>query len=170
MVLFKTVIKKFPNQGSNTGWTYLEISLDVAGKLNPNNRKAFRIRGRIDQYFFKTKTLLPYKEGNYLFALNAEMRKGINKPQGAEVEVELEVDPDPVPLSEDLLLCLADEPVAFKFFNSLTPSHKKYFSDWIESAKTIETKEKRIARAINALAMHLGFGEMSKLNRENYLR
>jgi hypothetical protein len=169
MVLFKTIIHKFADQGSNTGWTYILVPLDIAEQLNPNNRRSFRIRGRIDQYFFKAKGLMPYKEGNYFLALNAEMRRGINKSNGAEIEVEIEVDPDPIPLSEDLMLCLQDEPKAHTYFQSLTKSHQKYFSDWIESAKTIETKERRIAQSVTALAMQLGFGEMIRANRKEKL-
>jgi hypothetical protein len=169
MVFFNTVIEKFADQGSNTGWTYILVPFEVAEQLNPNSRKAFRIRGRIDSYFFKAKSLMPYKEGNYFLALNAEMRKGINKLPGSKIEVEIEVDPDPIPLSEDLLLCLRDEPRAFEFFQSLTKSHQKYFSDWVETAKTMETKEKRIAQSVTGLSMKLSFGEMIRANRENRL-
>ncbi|MER3497762.1 MAG: hypothetical protein C4308_03545 [Chitinophagaceae bacterium] len=55
---------------------------------------------------------------------------------------------------------LEDEPSAKKFFATLPPSHQKYFSKWIDDAKTEPTKIKRIASAINVLSKQMGFGEM----------
>jgi len=65
--------------------------------------------------------------------------------------------------------CLSDEPVALDFFNSLPGSHKKYFSKWIESAKTSETKANRITRAVVALSRKMGYGEMMRMNRNEDL-
>nr|MBP8244154.1 YdeI/OmpD-associated family protein [Chitinophagaceae bacterium] len=46
------------------------------------------------------------------------------------------------------------------FFESLTGSHQRYFSKWIDSAKTEPTRVKRITMAVNALAKKWGYGEM----------
>jgi uncharacterized protein YdeI (YjbR/CyaY-like superfamily) len=64
------------------------------------------------------------------------------------------------------LECLADEPQALDFFDKLAKSHQRYFSNWIESAKTESTKTRRIAQAVNALSYGLGFSEMIRLNKE----
>ena len=63
-------------------------------------------------------------------------------------------------MSADFLLCLAEEKQAEKFYQALSPSHQKYYSNWIESAKTIETKSKRIAQAIEGFKMKMGYPEM----------
>jgi hypothetical protein len=47
----------------------------------------------------------------------------------------------------------------------LPKSHQKYFSNWIESARTESTKAKRIAQAVNALSIGLGYGEMMRMNK-----
>ena len=65
-------------------------------------------------------------------------------------------------LNEDFVVCLNDEPKAMKYFSSLPKSHQNYFSKWIESAKIVETKTKRIARAVNALAKGWDYVEMIK--------
>jgi uncharacterized protein YdeI (YjbR/CyaY-like superfamily) len=57
-------------------------------------------------------------------------------------------------------MCLNDEPAAVQYFNSLSGSHRNYFSKWISDAKTESTKTKRIAMAVSALARGLGFPEM----------
>ena len=58
------------------------------------------------------------------------------------------------------LICLNEDKSAEKFFYSLTGSHQKYFSNWIDSAKTIETKSKRITQAIKGFGMKMGYPEM----------
>jgi uncharacterized protein YdeI (YjbR/CyaY-like superfamily) len=55
---------------------------------------------------------------------------------------------------------LNDEPIALANFNKLPGSHQKYYSKWIESAKTEQTKTKRIAQAVNALTKNLHYGQM----------
>ncbi|MEO6220382.1 MAG: YdeI/OmpD-associated family protein, partial [Ginsengibacter sp.] len=56
--------------------------------------------------------------------------------------------------------CLKDEPPALFFFKSLTGSHQRYFSKWIDDAKTEPTRVKRITMAINALSKNWGYPEM----------
>lgn len=41
---------------------------------------------------------------------------------------------------------------ANKFFESLTPSHKKLYVGWIDSAVKQETKEKRLTEALKRLS------------------
>jgi uncharacterized protein YdeI (YjbR/CyaY-like superfamily) len=88
------------------------------------------------------------------------MRRGIRKEAGATIQVSLGVDNDPFPISPDLLSCLEDEPAALQFFNTLAKGHQQYFSNWIESAKTIDTRTKRLTQAVTGLALGLGYGEM----------
>jgi uncharacterized protein YdeI (YjbR/CyaY-like superfamily) len=56
---------------------------------------------------------------------------------------------------------------AFSYFKTLPKSHQQYFSKWIESAKTSQTKTKRIVLAITALSKKQGFGEMIRANKSN---
>jgi uncharacterized protein YdeI (YjbR/CyaY-like superfamily) len=72
---------------------------------------------------------------------------------GDQVLVILYADNEPVDIPDDMLLCLQDEPVALKFFQSLSESEQKYYIHWIYSAKKEETKVDRLANAINRL-MH----------------
>jgi len=61
--------------------------------------------------------------------------------------------------------CLNDEPKALAYFNTLPKGHQNYFSKWIEAAKTIETKTKRITMAVIALAKQMGYPEMIRANK-----
>jgi len=87
------------------------------------------------------------------------------KKQGDKIKVELELDSDIV-ICAELLECLEDEPVAKAYFTKLAPSHQRYYSRWIESAKTDQTKIKRITQAVNAFSLKLSYGEMIRMNKE----
>ena len=159
-VQFKCIIKKFDQQGEKTGWTYIEIPSHTVQLLKPGNKKTFRVLGKIDQVKFKGTALLPMGDGSFIMALNAGFRKKLNKRPGAMCMAELSVDASPVEINHELLECLEDEPAANTFFKTLTKGHQKYFSNWINAAKTTETKSKRIAEAVMALSVKKGYGEM----------
>ena len=160
MVKFTTAIKKFGQQGEKTGWTYIDIPAAIAEQLMPANKKAFRVKGKFDAYKFEGVSTLPMGGGDFIIPLNAAMRKGIGKTKGALLQVQLQVDTKQYELNKELLECLADEPAALDYFQKLPPSHKAYYSKWIESAKTEPTKAKRIAHAVSAMAKGMGYGEM----------
>ena len=160
MVSFKTRILKFKKQGEKTGWTYIEISKTNAEKISPGNKKSFRVKGKFDSMSIEKQSLLPMGEGKFIIPLNAKMRKVLNKKEGDMLNVSISLDRREPSISADLMECLQTEPEALKFFKSLNKSHQNYFSGWIESAKTIQTKTKRIVMAMNAFGKKQGFPEM----------
>lgn len=162
MVRFTTLIHKFEKQGEKTGWTYIEIPADIAQKLKPGNKKEFKVKGKLDSFSIKRVSLLPMGGGAFIMAINATMRKGIGKRHGSMLKVQLEADESPFVFDADFIACLNDEPAAKKFFQTLSGSHQRYFSKWIESAKTEPTKTKRIANAVNALSKDMGYPEMMR--------
>ena len=160
MIHFKTILKKFAEQGEKTGWTFIEVSSDLAQQLKPNNKKSFRVKLTLDGILFEAVAMIPMGEGTFIMAINAGMRKAIGKHRNDEVDVTVEIDEKGYQLNPDLVACLQDEPRAWKYFNSLPKGHQVYFSKWIESAKTIETKSKRIANSVLYLSREQGYGEM----------
>lgn len=165
MVKFNATIRKFAEQGEKTGWTYIEIPADMAQALKPNNKKSFRVKGKLDHFQVEGIALLPMGGGVFIMALNADMRKGIGKRNGAMLKVQLEEDKKGFIFNKDFMSCLADEPRANDFFKTLAGSHQRYFSKWIDSAKTEPTKIKRIAMAINALSRKWGYPEMIRASK-----
>lgn len=165
MITYTTTILKFDKQGEKTGWTYIEIPADIAGRLKPGNKKSFRVKGKLDSFEIKAVALLPMGEGNFIMPVNGAMRKGIGKRHGAQLSVRLEVDDKPLKLSEDLMACLADEPKALAFFNKLPRSVQNYYSKWVEGAKTEPTKARRIAHAVTSLSRYRSFQEMIRAER-----
>ena len=161
-IQFVTEILKFGKKGEKTGWTYIEVPSKVVNKLFPGNKKSFRVKGHLDNYKINGIALLPMGEGNFIMPLNASLRKKVGKKEGEKLKVKLILDLKRPSINHDLMNCLHDEPEALSYFNKLPPSHKQYFSNWIESAKTSETKAKRIARTINALLQKMHYGQMLK--------
>ena len=166
MVQFTTIIQRFDKQGEKTGWTYIQIPVKIAQQLKPGNKKSFRVKGKLDNHSIRAVALIPMGDGDFIMALNADMRKKIGKQKGDKLKVQLQVDEKLPELCADLLECLDDEPHAKEYFDSLPFSHRLYFSKWIESAKTAPTKAKRIAQAVTALSRNWGFPEMLRANKK----
>jgi hypothetical protein len=166
-IRFTAIIKRFDNKGEKTGWTYIEVPCKLAEQIHPADKKSFRVKGKLDQYSFSGTNLIPMGGGDYILAINAAMRKGIKKQKGAEVEVQMEKDKTELKPPEELMESLQDEPKALERFNSMPRSHQNYFTNWINSARTIPTKAKRIAAAINALERGWDFGQMLRAMRKD---
>ncbi|HMJ70663.1 MAG TPA: YdeI/OmpD-associated family protein [Cyclobacteriaceae bacterium] len=160
MIRFTAPIQIDSRDPEKKGWSFIIINKTLSNKLNPGVRKGFRVKGKLDSYQIKQTSLLPVNGEQFMLPINATMRKGTGKKAGDKLTVELELDKAPPKLSADLLACLQDEPVAYEYFGKLPPSHKRYFSNWIEGAKTDATKTKRIAMALSALGRKMHFGLM----------
>ena len=168
MVKFTATILQFGKQGEKTGWSYIEIPNSISGKLKPGYKKSFRVKGNLDQYSIEGIALLPMGGGGFIMALNAEMRKAIKKQKGAKVKVQLEVDDEfEFKLAPEFMECLEEEPAALSFFNSLTKGHQSYYIKWVLSAKTEQTKAKRMAEMITGLIKKQDFGTMLRSLKQN---
>ncbi len=159
-VQFTATMHRFDKQGEKTGWTYIEIPADLAQQLKPGNKREFKVKGKLDSYAIKRVSVMPMGGGRFIMPINATMRKGLGKRHGAMVKINLSADNSEFVFNKDFLECLADEPAADAFLKTLTGSHQRYFSKWIDDAKTDPTKTKRIAMAVSALAKKWGYPEM----------
>lgn len=161
-IKFEAQIEKFEKKGEKTGWTYLNFPYEKAIKIHKSDKKSFYVKGKIDQAEIKNLAVLPMGEGDYIITLNAELRKKIGKSKGMKVVLEIEKDTSEFSPDNDFLDCLKDDLKAFNYFKELPLSHQRYFSKWIESAKTEETKARRIAKTLSALARRMNYAEMMR--------
>ncbi len=148
----KLQLEKFPGKG---GWTYLVIE-----PITPSTKTKFgmvQVRGYIDDFELKRYKLMPMGNGKLFLPVRAEIRKKIAKQEGDWVDVVLFMDNSALEIPEEFLLCLNDDPQAHAFFQTLSDSEKKYYLDWIASAKKEETKVNRIVTTLKNLAMHKKF-------------
>lgn len=162
---FTALLRRFDDNGEKTRWTYITIPTEVSEALSPGQKTSFRVCGKLDEHVIRQVALIPMgqsgaSDGAFIMGINAVMRRALRKEKGDTVQVCIELDKSPLTNSEDLMACLADHPDALALFESLTTGHQRYYSRWIDDAKTVETKSKRITQAIQGFAMGMGYPEM----------
>lgn len=103
-------------------------------------------------YSFRT-TVGPHAGTSYI-PVSAAIREEANVAAGDMVEVDLTLDTEPreVEVPDDLAVALAEDDAASSWFNGLTDSQRKTFVTSVTSAKQPEIRQKRVARAVAALA------------------
>lgn len=142
----KYLLQKYPGKG---GWTYVVIPEVLQDKRAPFGW--VKVKGFIDEFEIKSYKLMPLGNGQLFLPVKAEIRKKIGKQAGAWVNVVLYADNTPLEIPKELLVCLKEDPIAYKTFLSYTEGQQKEFIDWIYSAKTDDTKVRRIAATLNKL-------------------
>lgn len=160
MVKFTATIHQFETKGEKTGWTYIEIPVDIAQQLKPGNKKSFRVKGKLDKHPISGMAVFPMGKGGFILPLNATIRKGTHKKKGAILEAQLILDTNQLVIPPAFLECLADEPKAEIFFNQLKPSHRNYYIKWLGGVKSEEALAKRMAQAVTALSQEQNFVAM----------
>jgi hypothetical protein len=160
MIEFTTTVLRFGEMGEKTGWTYVLIPEELAQQLKPNNRKSFRVKGMLDAYAIRQIAVMPMGDGSFLLNINADARKATGKRQGSQIRVALELDDSPILPPDELMECLADEPSAMAYWESISGAHRNYFIKHIESAKTVETRARRVAQSLAALQQRMDYGQM----------
>lgn len=160
MIQLKVTLQQFKEQGEKTGWTYIEIPSSIAQKLSPGNKKSFRVMGKMDGWEYAMVALIPMGDGDFILPFNAEMRKATGKKKNDSLLLELEPDHSEKKIDEDLLNCLSEEESALQHFLSLTKGHQNYYSNWVESAKSANTKADRITKTLFAMMNRMEYGEM----------
>jgi hypothetical protein len=87
----------------------------------------------------------------YLVGVSAENRERAGVAAGDELDVTLELDTQPRKVALPADLAAAMDADAQRFFDSLTPSQKRWYVEPIEQAKKPETRERRIVKAVGML-------------------
>lgn len=88
--------------------------------------------------------------GQLLLGISAANRAASGIAEGDEIEVELQLDLEPRVVTEppDFAQALDDDPEARAAYDRLAYSHKRQHVRAIEDAKTSQTRQRRIAKAI----------------------
>ena len=98
-------------------------------------------------------TLVPAGGGRYRMQINTALRKAAGADVGDMVGVELRIDRASrrLPVPPDLRAGLRPHPKAWKAFERLTLGQRRQFIVWFDSAKSAETRRRRLDRAIDVL-------------------
>jgi hypothetical protein len=140
---FKTSILQ---TGNNTG---IEVPPEVVEGLGGGKKPAVVIR--IGSYSYRSS--IAVMGGKFLIPLSSERRTESGLKGGDPVEVQLALDDAPrmVTVPEDLSAALAGDAIAKAFFEKLSYSNQLRHVLSITDAKTAETRQRRIDKAVETL-------------------
>jgi antitoxin component of MazEF toxin-antitoxin module len=126
--------------------TGIRVPEAVVKSLGAGKRPAVRVT--INGYSYRSTVAV--MGGASMIALSAENRTAAGVAGGDEVDVDLELDTTPreVSVPADLDEALNQDPEARRFFDHLSYSNKLRHIHSIEQAKTAETRQRRIAKAV----------------------
>jgi hypothetical protein len=129
--------------------TGIPVPADVVDALGAGRRPAVKVT--INGYTYRSSVAV--MGGGYMIGLSAENRAGTGAKGGDEVDVDVELDTAPreVTVPADLAAALDATPAARRTYDGLSYSNKSWHVLQIEGARTDETRQRRIAKSIEAL-------------------
>ena len=129
--------------------TGVQVPAEVVAALGSSKKPAVRVT--LNGYIYRSS--VASMGGVFMLPISAEHRQGAGVAAGDEVEVELELDTEPreATIPTDFAEALDGDAEARRFFNGLAYSHKLRHVLAIEAAKTPETRQKRISKAVSML-------------------
>ncbi len=135
-------------QGDKTA-TGIRVPDEVVEALGAGKRPAVKVT--INGFTYRNTVAV--MGGTYMVGVSAENRAGAGVAGGDEVDVDIELDTAPreVTVPPDFAAALDAEPNARRTFDSLSYSNKSWHVLQITGAKTDETRQRRIAKSVDAL-------------------
>ena len=128
----------------------IEVPAEVVEALGAGKRPPVRVT--INGYTYRNTVAV--MGGTYMIGVSNEHRAASGLKGGDVVDVNLELDTAPreVSVPADLDAALNAEPAARATFDRLSYSNKSWHALQVEGAKSDETRRRRIAKSIEALA------------------
>jgi hypothetical protein len=129
--------------------TGIEVPPEVIEQLGACKRPAIVVR--IGSYTYQS--TVGVMGGRSLIPVSADNRRQAGIAAGDDLDVTLELDTAPrhVDLPADLAEALSRDDAARRFFEGLSASQKKWHVQSVESAKTPETRQRRIGKSMEML-------------------
>jgi Bacteriocin-protection, YdeI or OmpD-Associated/Domain of unknown function (DUF1905) len=131
--------------GNNTG---IEVPAKNIAELGESKKPAVKVN--MSGYSYASTVAV--MSGKFMIPLSKAHREaaGLKAKDKITVTLELETTPRTVEVPDDLAEALSKAGVR-KMFDASAPSKRKEFVRQVEEAKTQETREKRIAKILEAL-------------------
>jgi hypothetical protein len=129
--------------------TGIRVPDEIVTALGSGKRP--RVRVTINGYTYRS-TVAPMG-GVFMLPISAAVRERAKVEAHQDVDVQLALDTEPrtVTVPSDFAQALAQLPAAQDVFNTLSYSNKQRFVLSIEGAKTGESRQRRIAKAVAVL-------------------
>jgi len=130
--------------------TGVEVPPEIVDALGGGRRP--KVTAAIGDYTYRNSVAA--MNGTFMLSISAEVRNATGVAAGDIIEIDLVLDTEPreLPIPDDFVHALTLNPAAERFFNSLSYSLRRAHVDPIQSAKTPETRQRRIAKSITLLA------------------
>jgi len=128
--------------------TGVEVPAKVVEQLGSKRPK---VSVTINGYTYRS-SVAPMS-GTFMLGISAEVREQAGVAAGDRVDVELELDTAPreVTVPADLAKAFKKESAAKRAFEGLSYSRKRWYVEGIEDAKKLETRQRRVEKAIDDL-------------------
>ena len=135
-------------QGDKTA-TGIRIPPEIVAALGSGKRPPVRVT--IKGYTYRS--TIAVLGGEFMLGVSADVRSAAGVAGGDQVDVELELDTEPreVTLPPDFAALLDRHAEARRFYEGLSTSKRKAIVLGIEGAKTAETRQRRIDKALSNL-------------------
>jgi hypothetical protein len=127
----------------------IEVPPEVVVALGPTKRPAVRVT--INRYTYRSTVAV--LGGRFMVPVSNDVRSNAGVAAGEEVEVGMELDTAPreVAVPPELASELARDGAARSVFEALSYSRKRLLVDPIANAKTAETRDRNVAKAMRTL-------------------
>jgi hypothetical protein len=136
-------------QQSGKTATGIRVPAEVVERLGSSKRPPVRVTINGHTY----RSTVAVMGGVFMLSVSAENREKLGVTAGDAVDVDLELDTEPreVTVPPDFAKELKRDPNARRFFDGLSYSRKLWFVLGIGQAKTAETRQRRIVKAVGML-------------------
>jgi hypothetical protein len=130
--------------------TGVRVPEEIVAALGPSKRPAVRVT--IGDYTYRSS--VASMGGVFMLGISADVRKNAGVAAGDEIEVDLELDNEPreVTVPPDFAIALEGNGDVKRFFDGLSYSNRRRIVYSIEEAKTAETRQRRVDKAISSLS------------------
>ena len=141
---FRAVVE----QGGKTA-TGITVPDEIVAALGAGRKPAVSVT--LNGYTYRTSVATI--SGSFKVGVSADVRDAAGVKGGDEVDVDIALDTAPreVAVPPDFAAALVSEPAAQATFDRISYSEKRWFVLGIEGAKTPETRQRRIDKAIERL-------------------
>jgi len=129
--------------------TGIRVPPNIVAGLGSSKRPAVRVT--INGHTYRS-TVAPMG-GEFMLPISAEIREitGVKAGDNVDVNLALDTEPREVTVPPDLKSALAKDASARKFFEGLSYSTKLRIVLSVDAAKSAETRQRRIAKAVESL-------------------
>jgi len=151
--LTKTFRSQLEATGTSLRWVIARVPLDLR-KAWPM-WKSRRVYGEIEGFAFKTALMPAAKGGGFTLIVNKRMQAGARARAGDTVQIRLTPDLGEltIDLPKEFAKILNGDRALKKFYDGMSPSMRKGFTNLIAEGKTKETREKRAEAMAEAMMM-----------------